>query len=254
MNRSTYFDHPGVLAEQDNKPKHIAIIMDGNGRWAKQQSFSRTKGHQKGVGSAKDVIMACCEWQIPILTLFAFGIENWKRPPKEIRNIFRILFLILKKDIHTLHEKNIQLRVIGDRSFYTPLLRKTIEEAEALTRQNTGLILNLAINFSGRWDLMQAISKLISQATSGELTPEMLNEGMISQAMSMQGLPEPDLFIRTGGVQRISNFILWELAYTELYFTDLLWPEFTTKDLEVALKAFSQRERRFGLTGDQLKS
>lgn len=229
MNRSTYFDHPGVLAEQHNKPKHVAIIMDGNGRWAKHHTFSRTKGHQKGVGSAKDIIMACCDWQIPILTLFAFGIENWKRPPKEIRNIFRILFLILKKDIHTLHEKNIQLRVIGDRSRYTPLLRKTIEEAEALTQGNTGLILNLAINFSGRWDLMQAIQTLIQKAVSGELPSPHVDEAMLSQLMSLKGLPEPDLFIRTGGVQRISNFVLWELAYTELYFTDLLWPDFTPK-------------------------
>jgi len=147
VKRSTYFDHPGVLADQHNFPQHIAIIMDGNGRWARNRGFSNTKGHQKGVGAAKEIITACCDAQIGVLTLFAFGIENWKRSTKEIRNIFRILYLILKKDISTLHEKGIQLRIIGDRSQYPDRLLKAIEDAEALTQSNQGMILNLAVNF-----------------------------------------------------------------------------------------------------------
>lgn len=254
MNRSKYYAYSGVLAGETNTPQHVAIIMDGNGRWAKSQQFSRTKGHQKGVGTAKDIIMACCKRQIPILTLFAFGMENWKRPSKEIRNIFRILYLILKKDIHTLHEKGIQLRIIGDRTPFPPRLQQAMESAEALTADNTTLILNIAVNFSGRWDILNALQKLADQIAQNPALASSIEESTLSQAMSFQGLPDPDLFIRTGGVQRISNFMLWELAYSEFYFTDTLWPDFTPEDFDKALEAFTKRERRFGLTGDQLAS
>lgn len=254
MKRSKYYAQPGVLPGAQNKPQHVAIIMDGNGRWARSQKFSHTKGHQKGVATAKDIIMACCEKQIPILTLFAFGMENWRRPPKEIRNIFRILFLILKKDITTLHEKGIKLRVMGDRTPFPPILLNAIEAAEKRTENNDKLILNLAVNFSGRWDILQAVQKIVQEYTQKPLLVDQIDEGLLSQTMSFQGLPEPDLFIRTGGVQRLSNFVLWDLAYSELYFTETLWPDFTLADFDAALQAFAQRERRFGLTGEQLQS
>lgn len=235
-----YAIHPGVKADQYHLPVHIAIIMDGNGRWASSRQLSRTSGHRKGVEVARDVIFYCQEKEIVALTLFAFGVENWKRPRKEIRNLFRLFYLVLKKDLHRLHEKNIRLRIIGDRSVFTQALSEAVQAAEEYTRHNTGLCLNVAINYSGRWDLMQAVQKANE---TGSLFTEFL---------SLAGLPEPDLFIRTGGVKRISNFILWELAYTELYFTPIHWPDFTTDDLKEAFNDFASRERRFGLTSEQV--
>lgn len=248
MNRIQYRAHPGVKANPDNVPKHIAIIMDGNGRWAKRRGLSRTKGHLRGVEVVRDIISACHEKGIKVLTLFAFGMENWKRPTKEIRNLFRIFFLVLRKDLSKLHENNIKLKIIGDRSLFNRALYTAIKEAEEQTQNNSGLVLNIAVNYSGRWDLLNAIQNLVQNFQN--LKP--IAEEDLSNLLSLQGLPEPDLFIRTGGVQRISNFILWELAYTELFFTQTLWPDFSPHELEGALNDYASRERRFGLTGEQL--
>ncbi len=245
---SKYAHHPGLKPNPLNVPKHVAIIMDGNGRWAKGRSMSRTSGHRRGVEVARDVIYACLENKIEVLTLFAFGTENWKRPSKEVRNLFRLFFLALRKEINRLSQDNIKLRVIGDRSIFHPGLIAAISQAETLTQNNTGLLLNIAVNYSGRWDILNAMQNAFEKCRD---QPRQL-EANFYQALSLQGSPEPDLFIRTGGVQRLSNFMLWELAYTELYFTQTLWPDFTIQELEHALEEYAKRERRFGLTGEQL--
>lgn len=243
-----YQSHKGVKAKESNLPSHIAVVMDGNGRWAKGRGFSRTFGHRKGVESAREIISACQKLGIQALTLFAFGMENWKRPSKEVRNLFRLFYLVLRKDITRIHQDNIRLRIVGDRTIFAPQLIQAIEDAETLTANNSGLILNIAVNYSGRWDLLQAINKMCaSQKGTAPMTEEAL-----AQHLSLHGIPEPDLFIRTGGVMRISNFMLWELAYTEFFFTPTLWPDFTPDELKSALRDYATRERRFGLTGEQL--
>lgn len=243
-----YATYSGIKAHSDNLPLHVAIIMDGNGRWAKLKNLSRTKGHIQGVQAVREVIGVCQEKQIKVLTLFAFGVENWKRPTKEVRNLFRLFFLVLRKDIAKLHENNIKLKIIGDRTVLHKALVGAIKEAEDLTAHNTGLQLNIAVNYSGRWDLLNGIQRLIQKASP----KTMITEEAISHELSLAHLPEPDLFIRTGGVQRISNFVLWELAYTELYFTHTLWPDFDKSAFELALNDYASRERRFGLTAEQL--
>lgn len=250
--RVGYADLPGEKASPNKLPRHIAIIMDGNGRWANARNLSRTFGHRQGVASAKEVISLCQKKGIEVLTLFAFGVENWKRPQKEVRNLFRIFFLVLRKEFTNLRENNIRLRIIGDKSNFNAPLSKAIEEAQSSTQHHTGLTLNIAVNYSGRWDLLQAMQKLGKQIQADALDAQLISEQMLSQELMLAGLPEPDLFIRTGGVQRISNFILWELAYTELFFTSILWPDFNEQALEEALNDYASRERRFGLTGEQL--
>lgn len=244
----TYLHNPGIIAHEKNCPKHVAVIMDGNGRWAKKHSFSRTKGHQKGVESAWRLVQNCLKFNISHLTLFAFGQENWKRPSKEVRNLFRIFFIGLKRDVAKLHEKNVQLKIIGDRTRLAPLLQSTIAKNEALTQHNTALTLNVAINYSGRWDILQAVNRCIqSKQTQAELT-----EADLAPYLSFCNQPEPDLFIRTSGVQRISNFMLWDLAYSEMYFSSSLWPDFDDVEFEKALDYYASCERRFGLTSDQV--
>jgi undecaprenyl diphosphate synthase len=223
--------------------------MDGNGRWAKARHISRTLGHRKGAESAREIISACRKSNIKVLTLFAFGVENWKRPSKEVRNLFRLLYLVLRKDIARIHQDNIRLRIVGDRTIFAPALVQAITDAENLTKANSGLILNIAVNYSGRWDLLQAVKKLC-QEMQGNV--DNITEEALAKHLCLHGLPEPDLFIRTGGVLRISNFMLWELAYTEFFFTPTLWPDFTALEFQGALDNFAMRERRFGLTGEQL--
>ncbi len=251
----TFANHPGIKASPSNRPKHIAIIMDGNGRWATARKLNRTAGHRRGVLAVREIISACKEEEIKVLTLFAFGVENLKRPSKEVRNLFRIFFLALRKDITKLHENNVKLKIIGDRSIFNPGLLKAIRDAEQLTAQNSALVLNIAVNYSGRWDLLQGMQKVYHkiQKENGEGSALPISEEALGQELSLYGLPEPDLFIRTGGVQRISNFLLWDLAYTELFFTTTLWPDFTPHELKMALEDFALRERRFGLTGEQLE-
>lgn len=229
-------------------PGHIAIIMDGNGRWAKKRLMPRVAGHRKGVEALRGVIRACAERGVSHLTVFAFSSENWRRPQEEVSLLMELFMRALENEVSRLHENGIRFRVIGDLTGFSTRIQALIRQAEALTQANTRLTFTVAANYGGRWDIVQAVKKLIdSGVTSDELT-----EAMLAQQLSIVDMPEPDLFIRTGGEQRISNFLLWQLAYSEFYFTDTLWPEFDTAALEAAIASYQQRERRFGRTSEQL--
>jgi undecaprenyl diphosphate synthase len=234
-------------------PKHIAIIMDGNGRWAKKRGLPRYAGHPAGVDAVRGVVELCVELKISVLTLFAFSSENWQRPQKEVSLIMDLFLRSLKKEVRRLDRNNVKLRVIGDKSAFAPNLQQQIQEAEQRTESNQGLLLQVAANYGGRWDITQAARHLAEKVAQGELTPDEIDEPALAQNLCFPGVPEPDLFIRTGGEKRISNFLLWQCAYTELHFTDLLWPDFNRQALEGALADFSSRQRRFGRTGEQVQ-
>jgi undecaprenyl diphosphate synthase len=232
-------------------PRHIAIIMDGNGRWAKQRLLPRVAGHRKGVETVRATVRACVERGAEFLTLFAFSSENWRRPPDEVSILMQLFLRTLEQEVSKLDENSIRFRVIGDTSRFEPGIRALIEAGEALTAKHRRLTLTIAANYGGRWDIAQAARKLIAarpEAAAG-FEPEALDP-----YLSMAYAPEPDLFIRTGGEQRISNFLLWQLAYTEFYFTDLLWPDFDAKALDAAIASYQQRERRFGRTSEQVRA
>ncbi|MEW8508792.1 MAG: isoprenyl transferase [Candidatus Thiodiazotropha sp.] len=234
-------------------PQHIAIIMDGNGRWAKKRGLPRYAGHPAGVEAVRKVVEVCVELQIPVLTLFAFSSENWQRPQKEVNLIMDLFMRSLKKEVRRLERNGVKLKVIGDRSAFAQNLQEQIEEAEQQTENNQGLLLQVAANYGGRWDITEAAKRLAGQVQRGEITLDQIDEERFSQNLCFAEIPEPDLFIRTGGEKRISNFLLWQCAYTELYFTDQLWPDFNRKSLEQALHDFSNRQRRFGRTGEQVE-
>jgi undecaprenyl diphosphate synthase len=234
-------------------PRHVAIIMDGNGRWAERQNKQRVAGHRAGVEIVRDVVNTCGELGIEVLTLFAFSSENWRRPQKEVGLLMELFLLALEREVKKLHRNNVQLRVIGDISAFADKIQQRIKEAELLTRNNDGLVLNIAANYGGMWDITQAVHKLAQQVQQGEILPQDISPEDIASKLSLHDLPEPDLFIRTGGEQRISNFLIWQLAYTELYFTPILWPDFTRDEFEKALLSFSNRQRRFGRTGQQVE-
>lgn len=234
-------------------PRHVAIIMDGNGRWAKARMLPRTAGHKQGVSSARKAIQYCSEKGVEALTLFAFSSENWKRPETEVSTLMELFISALKREARQLAENNIRLKVIGDVSAFSEKLRQTIKETEDMTAASTGLKLQVAANYGGRADIIQAARQLASRVADGQLAVEEIDEALFGQQLYTESLPDPDLFIRTGGETRISNFLLWQLAYTELYFTDVLWPAFDHKDLDAAFAAFGHRERRFGKTGEQVK-
>ena len=241
------------MSEQKAKiPKHIAIIMDGNGRWAKKRLQPRFMGHRAGVKTVEDVVKRCAELGVEALSLFAFSSENWRRPGKEVTLLMDLFSHALNNQVKKLHENNIKLQIIGDLQRFSGSLQQQIQQAEQLTSQNTGLTLNIAANYGGRWDITQAVKQLAIQVASGEISPEQISEETISSHLTTSSMPEPDLFIRTGGEQRVSNFLLWQMAYTEFYFTDVLWPEFDAKELDKAIDSFSLRERRFGRTSEQL--
>ena len=234
-------------------PKHVAIVMDGNGRWAESQGLPRFAGHEAGVAAIEKTIRAAVHHQISVLTLFAFGIENWKRPDDEVH--FLMNLFLTQLDLQTSHfiDNNIRLRIIGDRIHIDPSHRKKIEEVESATIKNTGLILVIAFNYSGRWDIVQATKQLCQEVYSGRLNPEEITDQHLHKNITLSDLPEPDLLIRTSGEQRLSNFMLWQLAYTELYFTEMAWPDFNQTEFEKALQAFASRQRRYGLIGKQIK-
>lgn len=223
--------------------------MDGNGRWAKKRLLPRIAGHKRGVEVVRDLVKQCATLGVEYLTLFAFSSENWRRPPEEVSFLMGLFMEALKKEVIKLHENNIRLIMIGDRSQFDAALCAKINEAEALTRDNTGLVLTIAANYGGRWDMLQAVNRLTlaRPEQAGNFT-----EQDIAPYLSMHYAPEPDLFIRTGGEQRISNFLLWQLAYSELYFTDTLWPDFNEAAFRQAIKSYQKRERRFGRTSEQL--
>lgn len=224
-------------------PQHIAIIMDGNGRWAKKRFLPRIAGHQQGARAVRSVVETAVHYGVKFLTLFAFSTENWNRPTDEVSGLFSLLIEHLKSEQQELKRTGVRLRVIGDRAALDSNLQDIIHEAEQSTRHNTKLGLNLAINYGGQWDIVQAINHVIG---APGYVPRVIEAADIKACLSLQDIPEPDLFIRTGGEQRISNFLMWQLAYTELYFTDVLWPDFGREEFGLALADFGKRQRRFG--------
>jgi undecaprenyl diphosphate synthase len=231
-------------------PKHVAIIMDGNGRWAKNQGKVRISGHKAGINGVKEAISFAAEKGIERLTLFAFSSENWKRPEDEVKGLMELFAIVLTNDVKTLHKNNVKMRVIGDISRLSRSLQKLIKEAIDLTANNTGIILNLAVNYGGRWDVVQAVQHLIEKY-GNEISVDKITEASISENLSE--CKDVDLLIRTGGEKRISNFLLWQLAYSEIYVSEVLWPDFDKAEFQKAIDCFMRRERRFGLTGEQVR-
>jgi undecaprenyl diphosphate synthase len=229
-------------------PRHIAIIMDGNGRWATRRFLPRVAGHAKGVERVRDVVEACVEQGVEFLTLFAFSSENWRRPAEEVSVLMRLFMTALEREITKMHVNSIRLKVVGDLSRFDPKLQRLIASAERRTANNTRLTVTICANYGGRWDVMQAVGKMV-QANPGAVS---FSEEQLAPHLALAYAPEPDLFIRTGGEQRISNFMLWQLAYTEMYFTETYWPDFNGAALNQAIASYQQRERRFGRTSEQL--
>ncbi len=232
-------------------PRHIAIILDGNGRWARRRHLPRFAGHKRGVEAVRATVKNCMERGVQFLTLFAFSSENWRRPPEEVALLMQLFRGALTQEVERLHRNRIRLKLIGDTGRFDPKIRDLIERGERLTAANSGLTLTIAANYGGRWDIMQALTRLMRghpEAAAG-----VLDERALAPYLAMSYAPEPDLFIRTGGEQRISNFLLWQLAYTELYFTDTLWPDFDASALDAAIASYRRRERRFGRTSEQVE-
>ncbi|NII12350.1 polyprenyl diphosphate synthase [Oleiagrimonas sp. C23AA] len=233
-------------------PRHIAIVMDGNGRWAERRHRPRSFGHRAGQKAVRQAIEFCLRQKVQALTLFAFSSENWKRPPTEVRALMELFLKALDKEVDELHQHGVRIAFTGELSAFESPLRERMEKAMRTTADNQALALNIAVNYGGRWDIAQAARKLAEAAARGELDPSSIDETTLGQHTCLANLPPPDLFIRTGGEHRISNFLLWQLAYAELYFTDTLWPDVDQACLAEALEDFSRRERRFGLTGAQI--
>jgi undecaprenyl diphosphate synthase len=236
----------------DNNPRHIAIIMDGNGRWAQKRFMPRAVGHQAGVKAVRKIVEYCAKHKVKVLTLFAFSSENWRRPEAEVSLLMSLFMATLQREINKLDRNNIRLLFIGDRTAFSDKLQQKMAEGEAQTQDNTALTVVVAANYGGHWDMCQAFQKVADKIATGELKNQAISEQLINEHLSMADLPDPDLFIRTGGEQRVSNFMLWQLAYTELYFTPTLWPDFDQKSLEDAIKSFKSRQRRFGHTSEQV--
>jgi len=231
-------------------PRHVAIIMDGNGRWAKQRRLPRVAGHKRGVEAVRAIVKACAERGVGYLTLFAFSSENWRRPPDEVALLMQLFIGALENEVQKLHRNGIRLKVVGDTSRFDPKIQALIAEGERLTAANTGLTLTIAANYGGRWDILQAVNRFLAESHS---KGKEIQEQDLARHLAMSYAPEPDLFIRTGGEQRVSNFLLWQLAYTELHFAETLWPDFDAAALEAAFASYRQRERRFGRTSEQLQ-
>ena len=235
-----------------NVPRHIAIVMDGNGRWAKARMMPRQAGHRAGADAVRRVVEAAGKMGVEVLTLFAFSSENWARPQEEVSVLMDLFLRTLEKESVRLHEHNVRIRMIGDRARLSARLQEQMASAEALTAENTGLTLVIATSYGGRWDRAQAARRMAEDARDGRLEPADVNEQRMASYLSLDGLPDPDLLIRTGGEKRISNFLLWHLAYAELLFVETLWPDFGADELHAAVDAFAGRERRFGMTAEQV--
>jgi undecaprenyl diphosphate synthase len=245
-----FFSSTREIPEAEVVPRHIAIVMDGNGRWARKRFLPRVAGHKRGVETVRAMVRLCIDRGVEHLTLFAFSSENWRRPADEVSFLMNLFLQALQNEVARLHKNNIRLRIIGDLSRFDVALVNTIREAEAQTAGNTALTLSVAANYGGRWDILNAVNKMIVAE------PEKLGnytEADLSPYMCLADAPEPDLFIRTGGEQRVSNFLLWQLAYTEFYFTDSLWPDFDEAAFDLAIRSYQQRERRFGRTSEQVQ-
>lgn len=234
-------------------PEHVAIIMDGNGRWAQAQGKKRVVGHKAGAESVRSVVKGASKAGIKALTLFAFSSENWQRPEKEVSVLMDLFMHVLTKEVKRLHKNNICFQVIGDLSRFSEKLQKSIKKSEELTAKNDGLVLSIAANYGGRWDIANAAKVLATQVKNNELSIEDIDEELLNTQTCLANLPTLDLLIRTGGDYRISNFLIWQAAYAEFYFTETLWPDFNEEQFEKAIDVFDQRERRFGKTGEQVK-
>ena len=233
-------------------PKHVCIIMDGNGRWAKKRLMPRTFGHRKGVTVTRDAIEFFARAGVRHLTLFAFSSENWNRPADEVSTLMELFFQSLQNNSAELHSKNIRIRFIGERAAFSQPLQAQIAEVEKLTLNNDLMTLNIAANYGGQWDIVTAVKKIVHRIEQGEITWDQVDQTMLGAELSLSDTPDPDLFIRTGGEHRVSNFLLWQLAYSELYFTEVLWPDFSAQEMQKALDDYSQRQRRYGKTGEQI--
>ncbi len=235
-------------------PKHVAIIMDGNGRWARRRALPRHAGHRAGVKSVRAVVEHSARLGIRHLTLFAFSSENWRRPDDEVSRLMSLFVDALQREVEELHRNKVKLEFVGDRSRLSKSLAGMMAEAEASTADNDGLHLIVAVAYGGRWDIVEAAKRCAKRAADGEIEAESIDERMLAGEMQLGGLPDPDLLIRTGGEKRVSNFLLWNFAYSELWFCDTLWPDFREKDLDLAVEFFARRQRRYGHTGDQLEA
>lgn len=240
--------------DRSQYPKHIAIIMDGNGRWAKQRYLPRVMGHPAGVKAVKRVVEFCAQEGIQVLTLFAFSSENWRRPKEEVAKLMDLFMSTMQKEVNRLDKNNIRLRFIGERTAFSEKLQQKMADSERQTEKNTGLTLVVAANYGSHRDMTLAVQNIARKVQEGVLSPDDIDEALIASGLSISDLPDPDLFIRTGGEQRISNFLLWQLAYTELYFTSKLWPDFNAETMQEAIDDFLTRERRFGRTSEQVQS
>jgi len=240
-----------VIPDERLLPRHVAIIMDGNGRWAKKRMLPRMAGHRRGVEAVREAVKGCAEQGIEFLTLFAFSSENWRRPADEVSFLMQLFVLALEQEVAKLHQNGIRFKVIGDLSRFEPKLVDMIREGERLTSSNTRCTLTIAANYGGRWDIANAVQRMLADHPEHAAG---FDADALNPYLSMAYAPEPDLFIRTGGEQRISNFLLWQLAYTELYFTDQLWPDFDRESLTAAIESYRRRERRYGRTSEQLQS
>jgi len=241
------------MSEENRKiPEHIAIIMDGNGRWAQARSKSRVAGHKSGVETVRSSVSSARNLGVKALTLFAFSSENWQRPESEVSVLMELFMFVLTREVKRLHKNGIRFQIIGDVSRFSTKLQKKIKESEELTKNNQEMVLSIAANYGGRWDITQATQKIAAKVLNKDLSPEDITESLLNEHISLSNLPELDLLIRTGGDYRISNFLLWQAAYAEFYFTDVLWPDFNSDEFEKAVNVFDQRERRFGLTGEQV--
>lgn len=234
-------------------PAHIAIVMDGNGRWAARRSRPRTMGHQAGLKALRSIVEHCGRLGVAELTVFAFSSENWGRPEQEVSRLMDLFMRALDKEARELHENGVRIRFIGDTGAFSTGLQKKMNQAIKLTRDNSRMTLNVAVNYGGRWDIVRATRKLAESVARGLIRPEDINEERITEQTCLGSGRDPDLFIRTGGEMRISNFLLWQSAYTEFYFTPVLWPDFNPDELDKAIDAYQSRERRFGLTGEQVR-
>lgn len=233
-------------------PSHIAIIMDGNGRWAQQRGKQRSAGHQAGVKATRSIVEHCARLRIEALTVYAFSSENWRRPEKEVSFLMELFVKAIRSELNKLHESNIRIQFIGELSRFSDGLLKEIKTATDKTAGNTGMFLNIAVNYGGRAELVNAVAAIAEKVKNGELDSAGITEETIAQHTWLADCPEPDLFVRTGGEQRLSNYLLWHLAYTELAFTDTLWPDFSGEELDAIIENFSSRQRRFGQTGEQV--
>lgn len=244
---------PGPAVPPAKLPRHIAIVMDGNGRWAENRGRPRSMGHQAGLRALRRIIEHCGRLGVPEVTIFAFSSENWNRPEQEVSRLMDLFMRALDKEANELHENGVRLRFIGDMSAFPPNMQDSIHRAMAQTRGNRRMALNVAVNYGGRWDIVQAARALAEACLRGELRPAEIDECALGKRLMLANHSDPDLFIRTGGEKRISNFLLWESAYTEFYFTPVLWPDFSPECLDAALADFAARERRFGRIGEQVR-